>query len=68
MPNVKRWADDLRAVFGAAEIDAALRAQGFYASEAGRVLDTRTPLGSREVCAAQMVIQRPKQEVAARGR
>lgn len=41
MPNVKRWADDLRAVFGAAEIQEALKSQGYYASEGGRVIDTR---------------------------
>lgn len=41
MPNVKRWADDLRGAFGAAEIQAALKSQGYYASEGGRVIDTR---------------------------
>lgn len=41
MSNVKRWADSLRAVFGAAEIQEALKSQGYYASEGGRVIDTR---------------------------
>ena len=51
MPTVKRWADDLRAVFGAADIQAAMRDLGYYASEAGRTIDTRKPLGSVEVVA-----------------
>lgn len=41
MPTIKRWADDLRSVFGAAEIQEALKSQGYYATEAGRVIDTR---------------------------
>lgn len=44
MPNVKRWADDLRAAFGAVEVDAGLRAQGYYACEGGRTIDTRKPM------------------------
>ena len=56
MPTVKRFADDLREAFGAAEIDAALREQGYYASEGGRTIDTRKPLGSREIAATDMVI------------
>lgn len=41
MPSVKRWADDLRAAFGATEVQEALKSQGYYASEGGRVIDTR---------------------------
>lgn len=41
MPSVKCWADDLRAAFGAAEMQEALKSQGYYASEGGRVIDTR---------------------------
>ncbi len=41
MPTIKRWADDLRAAFGAAEVQDALKSQGYYASEGGRVIDTR---------------------------
>lgn len=41
MPTVKRWADDLRAAFGADEFNAGLKSQGYLASEGGRVIDTR---------------------------
>ncbi len=41
MPHVKRWADELRAVFGAAEFDAGLRQYGYLAEEGGRRIDTR---------------------------
>lgn len=41
MPTVKRWADDLRAVFGAAEMQGALKSQGYLAQEGGRAIDTR---------------------------
>lgn len=41
MPTVKRWADDLRAVFGAAEMHEALKSQGYLAQEGGRTIDTR---------------------------
>ena len=43
MPTVKRWADDLRAVFGHAEMQAAMRDQGYFASEGVRTIDTRKP-------------------------
>ncbi len=45
MPQVKRWADDLRAVFGAAEFDAGLRQFGYLAEEGGRRFDTRKEPG-----------------------
>lgn len=41
MPIVKRWADELRAAFGADEFNAGLKSQGYLASEGGRVIDTR---------------------------
>ncbi len=44
MPTVKRWADDLRATFGHAEMQEAMRSQGYQASEGGRTIDTRKPL------------------------
>ena len=44
MPTVKRWADDLRAVFGHAEMQEAMRTQGYLASEGGRPIDTRKPM------------------------
>lgn len=56
MPTVKRWADDLRGAFGVQEMNEALRKSGYFASENGRVIDTRTLLGGAEICAAQMVI------------
>ena len=59
MPTVKAWADDLRGVFGAAEFDAGLREGGFLAIEGGRTVDTRKPLGSIEIPASALVIQRP---------
>ncbi len=56
MPSVKRWADDLRAVFGADEMNEALRKSGYMAMENGRSIDTRKLLGGAEISAAQMVI------------
>lgn len=41
MPTISRWTDDLRAAFGRDEMQAALREQGYYASEGGRTIDTR---------------------------
>ena len=41
MPTVARWADDLRAAFGADDFNAGLRSQGYLAQEAGRTIDTR---------------------------
>lgn len=41
MPTVARWADDLRAAFGADDFNAGLRSQGYLASEGGRTIDTR---------------------------
>lgn len=41
MPTVARWADDLRAAFGADDFNAGLRSQGYLASEGGLTIDTR---------------------------
>lgn len=56
MPQVKSWADDLRAAFGAALIDAELRKSGYFASEGGRTIDTRKPLGASVIAASDMVL------------
>lgn len=70
MPTVKRWADDLRAAFGAAEFDASLRGQGYYAREGGRTVDTRKEKLSVGVTADAMVIgpQAQAVEKVSRGR
>lgn len=41
MPTISGWTNDLRAVFGHAEMQAALRDLGYLASENGRTIDTR---------------------------
>lgn len=56
MPTVKRWADDLRAAFGADEIQAALKSQGYYASEGGRTVDTRVVKFSEGIPVSQLVV------------
>lgn len=66
MPSVKRWADDLRAAFGADEMQAAMRSQGYYASEGGRTIDTRKPTNGTLVAASDMVIG-PQAEAEKRG-
>ncbi len=66
MPTVKRWADELRAVFGAGEVQAGFKALGYYASENGRTIDTRKPSGGTLVSAADMVIG-PQAEAEKRG-
>ena len=38
MPQCAAWVDEIRDVFGRASVDAALRAEGFYAAEAGHVI------------------------------
>lgn len=63
MPTVKRWADELRAVFGAAEVQAGFKSQGYYASEGGRVIDTRPARGAM-VSVADMVLALPDAEPA----
>ena len=60
MPNVARWANELRAVFGADAMNDAMRRQGYLAIEAGRTIDTRPQRiqPAREVSAAAMVIEK----------
>lgn len=65
MPHVKRWADDLRAVFGAAEFDAGLRQFGYLANEGGRHIDTRKEPG---LVAVVPVLPLPEKKEARRGR
>jgi hypothetical protein len=67
MPTIKSWVDLLREVFGAAEIDAALRQFGYLASEGGREIDTRKDKAERGFTLAEMVVLRPREEVK-RGR
>lgn len=64
MPTVAAWADDLRTIFGVAEMNEALRKSGYMASENGRTIDTRKLLGGAEICARDMVI-RPLPDVPA---
>jgi hypothetical protein len=64
MPKVAAWIDDLRAAFGADDINAALRHKipgqpCFHAREAGHSVGTPYPERGTEISAAQMVIQRP---------
>jgi hypothetical protein len=56
MPTVKVWADELRAVFGAAEFNAGLKRFGYLASEGGQTIDTRKFKGEVGVTADQMVL------------
>lgn len=64
MSTVSAWADDLRAVFGVAEMNEALRKSGYMASENGRTIDTRKLLAGVEISARDMVI-RPLPDVVA---
>ena len=41
MPTISAWANELRAVFGAAEINAAIRQHGYYARENGAEVGCR---------------------------
>lgn len=64
MPKVAAWIDDLRAAFGADDINAALRFKStgqpcFHASEAGHSVGTPATVTGTEISAVQMVIQRP---------
>lgn len=61
MPKVAAWIDNLRAAFGAEDINAAMRFRvagqpTFYASENGNQVGTPPAAPLAEVCAAQMVI------------
>lgn len=64
MPKVAAWIDNLRAAFGAEDINAAMRFRvagqpTFYATEAGHSVGVPLPAVRREVSAADMVINRP---------
>jgi hypothetical protein len=64
MPLVTAWIDDLRAAFGADDINGIIKAgigglPGFHASEGGYSVGTPATQRGTEISAAQMVIQRP---------
>lgn len=65
MPKVTTWIDDLRAAFGADDINGVIKAgmgglPGFHASEAGYSVGTPAVQRGTEISAAQMVILVPK--------
>ena len=67
MPLVTAWIDELRAAFGADEINAVIKAgvsglPGFHASEAGHQVGTRPVQRGTEIGAAQMVILPPEKK------
>ncbi len=64
LPFSKACADELRAVFGAAEINQALKTHGYLIVENGQRLDTRKVKGGTEISVSQMVIRRPEQIAA----
>jgi hypothetical protein len=68
MPKVAAWIDDLRAAFGADDINAALRFKlhgqpCFHASEAGHSVGAPYQERGTEISAADMVILRPDPKV-----
>ena len=69
MPKVAAWIDELRAAFGADDINAGLRFKMpgqpvFHASEAGHSVGTPYQERGTEISVAQMVIQRPTGKAA----
>ena len=65
MPSVTAWIDELRAAFGADDINGVIKAgvsglPGFHANEAGHQVGTRLVQRGTEISAAQMVILVPK--------
>ena len=58
MPIIKAFADELRAVFGVDEMNAAMKQHGYLAKEGGRCIDTRTLRYTREVSLVDMVVRR----------
>lgn len=63
MPEVFAWIEDLRATFGADEINAFIKSglagvPTFWARENGHEVGTRHPERGTEISAAQMVIVR----------
>ena len=59
MPTIKRWADQLRAVFGADAMNEAMRHHGYLAQEGGRTIDTRMRRDLRAFSPATPVIKTP---------
>ena len=59
MPQCAAWVDEIRDVFGRASVDAAMRAEGFYAEEAGQVLGARAT--GRAIGGADLVTINAKQ-------
>lgn len=70
MPTISALANDLRAAFGTADFDAGLRAQGYYAREGGRTIDTRKTILGEGIPVSRCVIGPPPviPTKAARGR
>jgi len=76
MPKVAAWIDDLRAVFGTDAIDGQIRAATrdglptFHAEEGGRRVGVPMPPApeGKAVSAADMVIEKPKEDEGARAR
>ncbi len=67
MPQVSAWANELREVFGAEEINAAIKAHGYYAAENGVELGRRVDL-TNSVTLTQMVVRKPTPEAPPSGR
>lgn len=70
MPITAAWIDGLRAAFGRDAIDGQIRRglrgeAAFYAAEGGRTVGTRAAERGRTVSAAEMVIEKPKNEQGA---
>jgi len=59
MPTIKRWADDLRTVFGHDEMNEAMRMYGYMAEEGGRLIDTRPRRELRAVTPALPITKPP---------
>lgn len=57
MPQVSAWANDLRSVFGADEMNSAMRAQGYYARENGVEIGARRYPEDAGITADRMVIR-----------
>lgn len=76
MPTVAAWIDELRSAFGTDAIDGQIRAATrhglptFHAEEGGRRVGVPMPQApeGKTVSAADMVIEKPKEEDGARAR
>jgi hypothetical protein len=67
MPQVSAWANELREVFGADDVNSAIKTHGYYAAENGVEMGSRVDL-TDSVSLAQMVVRKPTPEAAPRGR